>query len=330
MNVKPYIMKTKLLAIAAAILALMSGISLRAQTTTMEREFSEFCSIEASNAFDVAVSKGGYGLNLTVDQAIADCVISYVKGKVLFLGLDEKAIPKEVKKQYKGKGVPAPTLRAIVYLPEGYIESIKLTDNATLAANQPLNSNKFDIDLSGASSIKALTIDTGTAELNLSKKSNAVLTVNAQKNIRLNAEGASSVKLAQTSEELSVKSANSSVSIISGNTGNLDITSGGSSQVQITSELKKADVDASNSSKVTLSGKAESIQVRGSNSAFIDATGMPSSKAIVQLSGADMNVNASDEIKVELVSGGELYYSGDPDFKIVKIIKSTLAPVGTK
>ena len=330
MNVKPYFMKTKLLAIAAAILALMSGISLRAQTTTMEREFSEFCSIEASNAFDVAISKGGYGLNLTVDQAIADCVISYVKGKVLFLGLDEKAIPKEVKKQYKGKGVPAPTLRAIVYLPEGYIESIKLTDNATLAANQPLNSNKFDIDLSGTASIKALTIDTGTAELNISKKSNAVLTVNAQKNIRVNAEGASSIKLAQTSEELSVKSANSSVSIISGNTGNLDITSGGSSQVQITSELKKADVDASNSSKVTLSGKAESVQARGSNSAFIDATGMPSTKAIVQLSGADMNVNASDEIKVELVSGGALYYSGDPDFKIVKIIKSTLAPVGTK
>ena len=57
---------------------------------------------------------------------------------------------------------------------------------------------------------------------------------------------------------------------------------------------------------------------------------MPTTKAIVQLSGADMNVNASDEIKVELVSGGELYYSGDPDFKIVKVIKSTLAPVGTK
>ena len=330
MNVKPYIMKTKLFAIAAACIALMSGVTLRAQTTTMEREFSEFCSIEASNAFDVAISKGGYGLNLTVDQAIADCVISYVKGKVLFLGLDEKAIPKEVKKQYKGKGVPAPTLRAIVYLPEGYIESIKLTDNATLAANQPLNSNKFDIDLSGTASIKALTIDTGTAELNIAKKSNAVLTVNAQKNIRVNAEGASSIKLAQTSEELSVKSANSSVSIISGNTGNLDITSGGSSQVQITSELKKADVDASNSSKVTLSGKAESIQARGSNSAFIDATGMPSTKAIVQLSGAEMNVKASDEIKVELVSGGALYYSGDPDFKIVKVIKSTLAPVGTK
>ena len=330
MNVNSYIMKTKLLAIAAACIALMSGVTLRAQTTSLEREFSEFCSIEASSDFDVAISRGGYGLNLTVDQAIADCVISYVKGKVLFLGLDEKAIPKEVKKQYKGKGVPAPTLRAIVYLPEGYIESIKLTDNATLAANQPLNSNKFDVELSGNSNIRALTINTGTAEINLSKKTNAVITVNAEKNLRVNTEGSSSLKLAQTSDELSVKSSNSSVIIISGNTGNLDITSGGSSQVQVTSELKKADVDASNSSKVSLSGKATSIQVRGSNSAFIDATAMPTEKAIVQLSGADMNVNASEEIKVELVSGGELYYSGDPDFKIVKVIKSTLAPVGTK
>ncbi len=330
MNVKPYIMKIKLLTVVAASFALLCGVSLHAQTTTLEREFSEFCSIEASSDFDVAISKGGFGINLTVDQAIADCVLSYVKGKVLFLGLDEKAIPKEVKKQYKGKGVPAPTLRAIVYLPEGYIESIKLTDNATLAANQPLNSNKFDIQLSGTSSIKALTINTGTAELNLTKKSNAVLTVNAEKNLRVNTDGSTSIKLAQTSDELSIKSGNSSVVIVSGNTGSLDVTSGGSSQVQISSELKKADVDASNSSKVSLSGKAESIQVRGSNSAFIDATAMPTTKAIVQLSGADMNVNASDEIKVELVSGGELYYSGDPDFKIVKVIKSTLAPVGTK
>ena len=323
-------MKIKFLTIVAASIAMLGGVSLHAQTTTLEREFSEFAGIEAANNFDISVVKGPYGVQLTVDQLIADCVVSYVKGKVLFLDLDEKAIPKETKKIYKGKNVPPPVLRAVVYLPEGYIESIKLKDSATLSATSEMNSNKFDVDLAGTSSIKALTVATGTAEISLSKKSTAVLTVNAEKNLRVNAEGSSSIKLTQTSGELSVKSANSSVSIISGNTGDLDVTSAGSSQVQITSELKKADIDAANSSKVTLTGKVEKLQARGSNNSVIDASGMPAQKAIAQISNGEMTVNVSEEIKVELVSGASLYYSGDPDFKIVKIIKSTLAPVGTK
>ena len=323
-------MKIKFLTIVATSIAMLGGVALHAQTTTLEREFSEFSGIEAANNFDISIVKGPYGVQLTVDQLIADCVVSYVKGKVLFLDLDEKAIPKETKKIYKGKNVPPPVLRAVVYLPEGYIESIKLKDSATLSATSEMNSNKFDVDLAGTSSIKALTVATGTAEISLSKKATAVLTVNAEKNLRVNAEGASSIKLTQTSSELSVKSANSSVSIISGNTGDLDITSAGSSQVQLTSELKKADIDAANSSKVTLTGKVEKLQARGSNSSVIDASGMPAQTAIAQISNGEMTVNVSDEIKVELVSGASLYYSGDPDFKIVKIIKSTLAPVGTK
>ena len=253
-------MKIKFLTIVAASIAMLGGVALHAQTTTLEREFSEFSGIEAANNFDISIVKGPYGVQLTVDQLIADCVVSYVKGKVLFLDLDEKAIPKETKKIYKGKNVPPPVLRAVVYLPEGYIESIKLKDSATLSATAEMNSNKFDVDLAGTSSIKALTVATGTAEISLAKKATAVLTVNAEKNLRVNAEGASSIKLTQTSSELSVKSANSSVSIISGNTGDLDITSAGSSQVQLTSELKKADIDAANSSKVTLTGKAEKLQ----------------------------------------------------------------------
>ena len=323
-------MKIKLLTIVAAGIAMLGGVALHAQTTTMEREFSEFAGIEAANNFDISIAQGPYGVQLTVDQVIADCIVSYVKGKVLFLDLDEKAIPKETKKLYKGKNVPPPVLRAVVYLPEGYIESVKLKDSATLSANAPMNSNKFDINLTGTSSIKALSVNTGTAELNLAKKATAVITVKAEKNLRLNAEGSSSIKLSQSSEELSVKSANSSVVIISGNTNNLDVTSAGSSQVQITSDLKKADIDAGNSSKVTLSGTADSILARGMNSSSIDASAMPTKKAVCQLSNAEMTVNASDEVKVELVSGGSLYYSGDPDFKIVKILKSTLAPVGTK
>jgi hypothetical protein len=41
-------------------------------------------------------------------------------------------------------------------------------------------------------------------------------------------------------------------------------------------------------------------------------------------------VNVDKEDKVTLVSGASLYYSGTPVFQIDKIVKSTLAPYGTK
>ena len=45
---------------------------------------------------------------------------------------------------------------------------------------------------------------------------------------------------------------------------------------------------------------------------------------------SSVTVTVSKQVNVNLIGGSSLYYSGNPVFQIEKIVKSTLAPYGTK
>ena len=106
---------------------------------------------------------------------------------------------------------------------------------------------------------------------------------------------------------------------------------GGSSQVSVTSDTEKVDLTTEGSSKLTLTGKATEMKVKGSRSSSVDAFAMPLETVEADLSNSSsVTVSVSRKVEVNLVGGSALYYSGSPEFKIEKIVKSTLAPYGTR
>ena len=85
------------------------------------------------------------------------------------------------------------------------------------------------------------------------------------------------------------------------------------------------------SSKLTLTGKARAMEVKGSRSSVVDAFAMPMEEVEANLSNScTVTVSVSKKVSVNLVGGSSLFYSGSPVFEIEKIVKSTLAPYGTK
>ena len=89
-----------------------------AQTKEEIHELSSFNSIDIQDDFEVTVTKGNYSIKVTVDAVLSDYVKTYVKGHTLYLFLDEKSVPKDIKKLYKGRSGMTPIMRAIVYTPE--------------------------------------------------------------------------------------------------------------------------------------------------------------------------------------------------------------------
>jgi hypothetical protein len=82
---------------------------------------------------------------------------------------------------------------------------------------------------------------------------------------------------------------------------------------------------------LTLTGKATEMKVKGSRSSTVDAFAMPLETVEANLSNSSsVTVTVSKKIYANLVGGSSLYYSGTPVFEIEKIVKSTLAPYGTK
>ena len=303
--------------------------SLSAQLTDKDIMVSEFNAINVSDDFEVTVSRGTYGVRLTVDKDLAPYVEVYVRSKTLYVSYDEKAVPKEIRKLYRGKGSLTPIFRIMAYTPE--LRSVTLSDNAVLTGVDEFVAGDFDLTAAGKCQVKNLTVSASSAKVSLRKNAVATLNLKTDRGVEVNTDNNANLKLTFTGKELALNADGSSVVVADGPTRSLNLMTGGSSQVSVTSETDKVDLTTEGSSKLTLIGKALDMKVKGSRSSSVDAFAMPLETVEANLSNSSsVTVTVSKQVYANLVGGSALYYSGTPEFRIEKIVKSTLAPYGTK
>lgn len=277
-----------------------------AQTRIIEHEFSEFDAVSVSDGFKVTmVEKDGYDAKFKVSDALESYIQCYVKAGTLYIGLDDKSIPKEVKKSFKGKNSDGPVLEATVYVSS--LNSITLSDDCTFSSNNSLNSGNFKMDLSGNSSIANLNVNAESAVISVNKKAKlSSLNVKAADNITVNADGSATVVL-----EYSTKT--------------LNINNSGSADLAVNGQCETVAVCTANSARLSLSGKADSLNVTGKGgSSKIDAVTMSVDDVTVSLDGADLTVTPGKNLSLDLGKGASVCYSGDPVIKIVKIQNATV------
>ena len=303
--------------------------SLSAQLTDKDIAVSEFNAVNVSDDFEVTVARGTYGVRLTVDKELAPYVEVYVRSKVLYVSYDEKAVPKDLKKLYKGKGSLTPVFRIVANTPE--LKAVTLSDNATLTGVEEFVADEFELTAAGKSQVKNLSVTASSARISLKKNAVATLNVKTDRGVEASTDNSSNLKLTFTGRELALTADGSSVVVADGPTKALNLATGGSSQVSVNSETEKVDLTTEGSSKLTLTGKALELTVKGSRSSVVDAFAMPVETVEATLSNSStVTVTVSKSVYANLVGGSALFYSGTPEFKIEKIVRSTLAPYGTK
>ena len=296
-------MKSLIIRAASVVILIMtSAFSGFAQTRSIKHDFSPFDAIEASDGFKVSTSASdNYGVKLTVDDALESYVECYVRSGVLHIGLDDKNIPKDIRRQYKGRNSGDPTLVAIVYMPT--LKSLALNDDSEFINSSNLSGDNFNLTMSGDSRINDLKIVARTVSLNLSK--NAKLS-----NANVTTEG-----------DLTVITDGKSVVTLNCAAENLALSAAGSSEINLTGNIEnKVTATIASSSKTTLTGTAETLSISGKGvSSKVDASAFKVSDSTLSISGTDVKVSASNSIELDLGKGAEVSYSGDPTVKIIKI-----------
>ncbi|MBR4756743.1 MAG: DUF2807 domain-containing protein [Bacteroidales bacterium] len=272
------------------------------QTRTVEHDFPAFDGIEASDGFKVSISKSDtFGAKLTIDDALESYVQCYVRSSVLHIGLDDKNIPKDVKKQYKSRNSQGPTLVAVVYLPT--LNSLYLNDDCEFYSANSLNSGNFVLDMKGSSSVNNIKILATSFSLSIDK--NARFTnagVTTENDMSVISDGKATVSM-----EFACKNLN-----VSGS-GSADLTLNGTAEDKVT-------VTANASSKFLLSGKAVSLDLSGKGtSAKVDASALLVDSAVVSITGIAADISPEKALELDLGKGSEVDYAGDPAVKIVKI-----------
>ena len=316
----------------AVILVLPQRVSaqgLTAQLSDKEIPVSEYNSINVSDDFEVTLARGAYGVRLTVDKDLAPYVEVYVRAKTLFLSFDEKAVPKDIKKLYRGKNGLNAVFRVVAYTPE--IQSITLADNAVFIGVEEFVASNFELTAAGKSQVKNLSVMAASAKISMKKNTTAVVSVRSERGVEVSTDNNANLKLTATGNELAIHSEGSSIVVASGPCHSLNVFSAGSSQVTVTSDTEKVDLTTEGSSKVVLTGKGDVLSVKGSRNSSVDAYSMPFEEVTADLAGSsNVTVSVARKLDATLVGGSALFYSGAPEFRIGKIVKSTLAPDGTK
>ena len=278
----------------ACVFALAAaGLSATAQTKQISHDFSAFDALDIDYDFNVKVVESrNYSVSLNVDDILKDYVQAYVKNHTLFITLDQKSLPSDIKKLYRGRKSSTPLLEATVFTPEP-LAAVSMAGASILSINYDLEYKEY------------LTVDAGTVTVNLEGKSFADLVVYAD-NIKANVANSSLLELEQDSE-------------------NLEIVTGGSGEVRAEGETLNAVLTTSGSSKVTLNGKTDKLSVTGSGSSSVDALNFKTSDCTVKLSNSCKVYEAATEaIHVDLTGNSTLVFDGEPTVDIINVKSSTL------
>lgn len=300
-------MKNSLLKLAICSVALCTAsLMASAQVREIKHDFSSFNALNVDNDFHVSIEKArrDYSISIRVDDVLKDYVQTYVKNHTLYITLDQKAIPSDVKKSFKSKNASAPVLDAVVYVPED-LSNITLAGKAVLDVKEEIECRDFTLTLKEESDVKNLVVDATNITVSSENKAIADLELYAE-NITLTSTGSSTLNVEQNSELLTLNTSGNSSMSIDGETLTIDIT-------------------ASGSSKPTINGKTQTINITGSGTSNVDAINLRAAEAKAKLSGNCKVFEAANEkLSLELSGNSTLVFDGEPAIEIVNIKSSTV------
>ena len=330
---KALINKMLIFAIASITLMFAAPVA-RAQFSSQLEEktipVAEFTGLDVSDDFEVTLTKGTCTAKVSVDKMLSPYVQVYVRGKVLYITYDSKAVPKDVRQMYKGRNAAKPVFRANISMEE--LSSVSIRDNVVLTCVDELGTKlSTDIDVEDKAQIKNLSVNSNAVSVNIRKNAQVAMNVVAGTKADLKADGNSNLKVGVDAHDVVANAAGSSDVALSATGENATISCSGNAQVSVVFKGTKAVVNTTGSADLELSGKGDMLAINGEKSSTVEAGGFDAREADVDLNGSvRANITVQESLDANLVGGSSLYYSGTPTFKIGKIVKSTLAPFGTK
>ena len=287
----------------------------------------EFTMVSANGDFEVTLSKGSYGVRLTTDKNLTPYVQVYVRSNTLYLTYDEKSVPKDIKKLYKGKNASQPVFRAVVSMPQ--LNGINLDDNVILSSAEAFYGSDVVITLTDKAQVRNLTVQGNSITVDMKKNSQAALTLTADKKMEVTTDDKAILKLAEKAREITLNAKGNSDNALSGEGEILNLNLSEKTTSNVSHRTKNAVLNVGGSSKLILTGTGEYLEVKGGKNAEVEAVAFPVKTMKAELDGGKVNVAVEKELNVTLLGGSSLFFTGSPTLIVNKIVKSTLAPAGT-
>ena len=299
-------MKNNLLKLVVCIFALGLAPALAPAQTKTSHDFSAFDALEVDYDFNIrVVDARDYSVSMNLENDLKDYVQAYVKNHTLYLSLDDKKLPSDLRKRYRARRSASPLLDVTIYTPEA-LSSVKMKGSSSLTVDFDLECRDFVLDLSENARVSKLVVDASNITVTMAGKSSANEIALYADNIKLNVAGSAGLYAEQDSQKI-------------------EIVSGGSAQIDVEGETLDAQITASGSSKTTVVGKTNTLTVNGSGSSNVDALSLKTSECTARLSNNSKLYEAATEaLHIDISGNSTLVFDGDPAIDIINVKSSTV------
>ena len=276
--------------ILVSILSIALSTAAWAQAPQMQEEKSYpvtgFESVTVGSHFEATLQEGRCNVKVNADKALLPYVQVYVREGVLYIDLDEKSIPSDVKKIYRGKNAPVPVVSAIVTLPSAKI--LTACESALLKSNGSVFADSILVCIEDKATVRDFKLEAEKATVTLTKSAQAYFSLESP-DATLICEG------------------------------------GSRCEVAFKGALLKADLNGTSRCAVTGEAESFSFQSKRFAKLDALQLTAPRIKADMK-GASEACIQADGSLSVHLTGGSELYYTGFPTIQVDEIIHSTFAP----
>lgn len=302
----------KILAVAIGILSLGYSAAFAQSPRDIEKNnLSVFTGITLGGEFTLEVKYGSqYAAKLTTEEMLADYVQFAVSDGKLSVSVDERKVPAEVKRLFRGKN--AATYRLIVTMPEG-LRSVNLSDKAIFlsADDRVFHPEGVEIIAKENAKINTLKFTSDRVSVKMERKAEATLEVTCD-SLDVDMSGSTDLTLTQHAEKVGYALAFNANLVVSGETESLSLSAKGTS-------------------KAILNGTAPVASFKVTNASNVNAVNLEVEEARVEMNGlCTLTQAATQDLYVNIGSGSTLVFKNEPTFHILNVKSASLTPYDKK
>ncbi|MCM1502860.1 MAG: DUF2807 domain-containing protein [Bacteroidales bacterium] len=213
-------------------LALASAaMSAQQKQVVINHDYMGFSGIEANDNFEInVVCSDSHSIKVTANSSIEEYVQAYVKNGVLYLNIDEKAMPSELKKEFKAKNSVISTVKAEVSML--MLKSLTINGTSVVNVADTLAMDKLYVKLSKTALVKNLNVNASvSAVIDVAGKSQAFMAVKAPA-LEIVATNSAKADLNVEAERLTVSAGSFAKVELFGKASRISLTNEGNAKVE--------------------------------------------------------------------------------------------------
>jgi len=269
-------------------ITMLAGLMLSAQVETKNFNVSGFTGIDAGGVFNIELTKSDRpSVVIETEAEIMRHIKVTVSRDILNLELDTDDLPRGLRRDMP---------KVLVKIGMSELKYLDLSGASKLTCLSSFSTDNFRADMSGASKVVDLKIDSRTFSLDVSGAANMSISGTVSGMAKYDLSGAANLDIKQDAGDLSMEGSGASKIKYNGGVNN------------------RVNISFSGASSITMSGKgANRMDVDFSGASKLNALDFPVKDMKIELTGVSKaDVNVSNTLNTDISNMSKLNYKGDP------------------